>query len=114
VDAALPYRLRPHEVEAYGKQREPAERLRGVRGFEEAVGYVKRLMLPLSEVADALSRAPALKESARLVAELIGEDLLSAVRNLEKRFQVIEDETVKECYKKEIVRLLAENREKPS
>jgi hypothetical protein len=86
-----------------------AEKLRGVRGFDEAVSYARRLLSPevvlppLSEVAKALSRAPALKESARLIAELIGEDLLSAVRNLEKQFQqVIEDETVKECYKKEI------------
>ena len=108
VDAALPYMLRPHEVEAYGKQRELAERLRRVKGFDEAVGYARRLLSPevvlppLSEVAEALLRAPALKESARLIAELIGEDLLSAVRNLEKRLQVIEDETVKECYKKEI------------
>jgi hypothetical protein len=79
-----------------------------VRGFDEAASYARRLLSPevvlppLSEVAEALSRAPALKESARLIAELIGEDLLSAVRNLEKRLQVIEDETVKECYKKEI------------
>jgi hypothetical protein len=46
VDAALPYRLRPHEVEAYGKQRELAERLRRARGFDEAVSYARRLLLP--------------------------------------------------------------------
>jgi hypothetical protein len=74
------------------------------------VSYAKRLLSPevvlppASEVAGALGRAPALKESARLIAELIREDLLSAVRNLEKQFQqVIEDETVKECYKKKII-----------
>ncbi|MCC6004265.1 MAG: hypothetical protein LM590_07975 [Thermofilum sp.] len=118
VDAALPYRLRPHEVEAYGKQRELAERLRGVRGFDEAVGYVRRLLspevvLPLSEVAKTLSKAPALKESARLIAELTGEDLLSAVRNLEKRL-VTEDETVRECYRKEIAGYLQKIERNPA
>jgi ankyrin repeat protein len=50
MDTALPYRLRPHEVEAYERQGDLAERLRGVRDFDEAVNLLVRLYPPLPEL----------------------------------------------------------------
>jgi len=118
VDAALPYRLRPHEVEAYGKQRELAERLRGVRGFEEAVGYARRLLSPevvppLSEVAWVLSWAPALAESARFIVELAGGDLLLSMRGIAEKVKKVENEAVRECLERAATRLLRKLEEDP-
>ncbi|MCC6065613.1 MAG: hypothetical protein LM576_06485, partial [Thermofilum sp.] len=118
VDAALPYMLRPHEVEAYGKQRELAERLRGVRGFDEAVGYARRLLSPellppLSEVATALSWAPALAESARFIVELAGGDLLLSMRSIAEKVKKVENEAVRECLERAATRLLRELEEDP-
>jgi len=118
VDAALPYRLRPHEVEAYERQRDLAERLRGVRGFDEAVGYARRLLSPevvppLSEVVKALSWAPALAESARFIVELAGGDLLLSMRGIAEKVKKVENETVRECLEGAATRLLRELEEDP-
>jgi hypothetical protein len=48
--AALPYRLRPHELEAYKKQCELAEKLRKGEGFAEAANLLERLYPPVPEL----------------------------------------------------------------
>jgi hypothetical protein len=118
MDMALPYELRPHEVEAYGKQRELAERLRRVRGFDEAVSYAKRLLSPevlppLSKVATALSWTPVLAESARFIVELAGGDLLLAVRGIAEKAREAGSEAVRECLERAATRLLRELEEDP-
>ncbi|MCC6050998.1 MAG: hypothetical protein LM580_09845, partial [Thermofilum sp.] len=118
IDTALPYRLRPHEVEAYERQGDLAERLRGVGGFEEAVGYARRLLSPevlppLSEVAWVLSWAPALAESAEFIVELAGGDLLLSMRSIAEKVKKVENEAVRECLERAATRLLRELEEDP-
>jgi len=118
VDAALPYRLRPHEVEAYGKQRELAERLRGVRGFDEAVSYARRLLSPevvpsLSEVATALSWTPALRESAKFIVELTGGDLLLSMRGIAEKLRGVENEAKRACLERAVTDFLRKLEEDP-
>jgi hypothetical protein len=118
MDMALPYRLRPHEVEAYERQRDLAERLRGVRGFDEAVGYARRLLSPevvppLSEVATALSWTPALIESAEFIVELAGGDLLLSMRGIAEKLRGVENEAKRACLERAITRFLRELEEDP-
>lgn len=44
----LPYSARPYEVEAYGKQEELAERIRGMKEYEEIENLIKRLHFTLN------------------------------------------------------------------
>jgi hypothetical protein len=118
IDMALPYELRPHEVEAYERQGDLAERLRRVKGFDEAVSYVKRLLSPevlppLSEIATALSWTPALGESAKFIVELAGEDLLLAIRSIAEKLKGVENEAERACFERAVTGFLRRLEEDP-
>jgi hypothetical protein len=52
----MPYKNRPHEIEAYTKQKDLANTLQGVEGFNDAVNYVKRLAMSEVELPQISAR----------------------------------------------------------
>jgi hypothetical protein len=52
----MPYKNRPHEIEAYTKQNELANTLQGVESFNDAVNYVKRLAMSEVELPPISAR----------------------------------------------------------
>jgi len=117
---SMPYKNRPHEIEAYAKQKELANTLQGVEGFDDAVNYVKRLAMsevrlpPISEAIKAQVNNPLLEETAKDIVNLAREDLLSVASEiLDIRLCEIEDETARKRFEEEATSYLQKLKEEP-
>jgi hypothetical protein len=120
IDRAMPYKNRPHEIEAYTKQKELANALQGVEGFNDAVNYVKRLAMsevrlpPISKAIKAQVNNPLLEETAKDIVNLAREDLLSVASEiLDIRLCEIEDETARKCFEEQASSYLQKLKEEP-